>query len=227
MRAQLAHELQPSEQKIARDQSARQLLPIRRQKLRLRAQIAIAQHHEERQMLRREHLHRAQKIVSLFAFGKDGHDQDERAMAQPVSQDTREREVVGVLIGSPQLRRVRGDRAQLPRSATGRQTFVDVGVERQDADFVLHAIADVADEDRRVHGMIESRDLFDARRHPMSLIETQQDLLRSIESKFADDQPAVAGGRAPGDVAVIVVVDVVAQAVEIAPLADARRCACA
>src|SRR5207253_9544214 len=104
-----------------------------------------------------------------------------------------------------------------------RQPLVDVGVEGDEADLVLHAIADVADEHRRVDGVIEARNLRDARGHAVALVEAEQDLLRAVETELADDEPPVPRRGAPGDVAVVIVEDVVAQAVELAPFADARR----
>ena len=71
--------------------------------------------------------------------------------------------------------------------------------------------------------MIESRDLFDARSHAMSAIDADQNFLRAIESVFANDETAVSRRRAPGDVAIVVVMHVIAHPIEVASFADARR----
>src|ERR1051326_1914895 len=107
-------------------------------------------------------------------------------------------------------------------SALGWEAFVDGGVEGGDADFVFHPVADVADEDRGVYRVVEPGDLFDARGHAMSSVEAEEDFLAALHAELADDDAAVSGRRAPGDVAVVVVDVVVAEAIEVAAFADAR-----
>jgi hypothetical protein len=70
--------------------------------------------------------------------------------------------------------------------------------------------------------MVEPRDLFHPRRHPVSAVDADDDLLRAVEPVLLNDQPSVARRCLPGDVAKVVVADVVAQAIELTSLADSR-----
>src|SRR5205807_2046155 len=117
--------------------------------------------------------------------------------------------------------------AQVRRAAARDDPLVDIGIEGDDADLVLHPVADIADEDRGVDGVVEPGDLRYARGHAVALVEAEQDVLRPVETELAHDEPAVAGGGPPGDIAVIIVGDVIAQPVELAPLAEAGRLPCA
>ena len=99
---------------------------------------------------------------------------------QAATEVRRQRKVIGVPVRGLELRHVRGDGAEVRGAASDRQALVDVGVEGDEADFVLHAIADVADEDRGVDGVIEPGDLRDARGHAVALVEAEEDLLRAV-----------------------------------------------
>ena len=142
-------------------------------------------------MLRREHVDGAQQIVALFAFRQHGENQNQRSMMQTIAQRGGEREIVGVAILRCELARVRRERAQMRGAARGRKSAIRLGVEGQNADLVLHPIADVAEQHRGVDGVIESRDLFDARGHAMSAIDADENFLRAIESVFANDETPV------------------------------------
>src|SRR5262245_47073187 len=57
----------------------------------------------------------------------------------------------------------------------------------------------------------------------MAFVDADDDLLRAVEPVLLNDEASVPRRRLPGDVAVVVVADVVAHAIELASLADARR----
>ncbi len=65
------------------------------------------------------------------------------------------------------------------------------------------------------------------RRHAVAAVEADDDVLRAVEPELLDDQLAVPRRGLPGHVAQVVALHVVAQAVELPPLAQPRRGAAA
>src|SRR6185295_11254918 len=93
---------------------------------------------------------------------------------------------------------VRGDSAKLRRAAAEGDAVLGARRKGDHAELVLHPVADVADQHRGIDGVIEPRDLLDARGHAVSAVDAEEDFLRAVKTELADDEAAVARRGVPG-----------------------------
>ena len=71
--------------------------------------------------------------------------------------------------------------------------------------------------------MIGARQRPNATCHAVAAVDVEEHVLRTFDPDLTDDEPSLAGARLPRDLAEVVSGNVVAQSVELATLADARR----